>query len=50
MGGAPDAVSGVGGGDGGRGFSRGCCPSTVDEGDAFDLSALGDGRMGSTWE
>ena len=39
MGGAPDAVSSVGGGDGGCGFGCGCCAGTVDEGDAFDLLA-----------
>ena len=36
MSGAPDAVSGVGGGDGGCGFGRGCFAGTVDEGDTFD--------------
>ena len=35
MGGAPDAVSGVGGGDGGGGFGCGCGAGSVDEGDAF---------------
>lgn len=38
MGGAPDAVASVRGGDGGCGFSRGGCAGTVDEGDAFDPS------------
>ena len=44
MGGAPDAVAGVGGGDGGCGFGCGCCAGAVDEGDAFDLLA-GDGWL-----